>query len=274
MADDTVRVFFSTRDTKNRSSCASIDLAIDYDRFELPGGVNGPCFEPGSRGAFDSDGVTMSSFVRHDGQLYGFYLGWTIQVSVPFANYVGLAASEDDGRTFNRVSTLPILDRSAANPFSMSYPCVLPHGDGWRMWYGTHVEWGAEGMDMVHAIGSADSTDLLTWTPSASHVLEPRLGNSGEFALSRPTCLPTGDGGYHMWFGKRLRHYDIGYAYSTNGTDWHRDDDMVTFEGQRADWECDERSYPAIFELNGETYMLHTGNQYGRTGFGLARLQK
>ncbi len=32
-------------------------------------------------------------------------------------------------------------------------------------------------------------------------------------------------------------------------------------------------SYPHVFVLDGETYMLYQGNEMGRTGFGLARLE-
>jgi hypothetical protein len=32
--------------------------------------------------------------------------------------------------------------------------------------------------------------------------------------------------------------------------------------------------YPAVFELNGNTYMLYNGNGYGKTGFGIAILEK
>ncbi len=32
-------------------------------------------------------------------------------------------------------------------------------------------------------------------------------------------------------------------------------------------------SYPHVFELDGETYMLYLGNQVGREGFGIARLE-
>src|SRR5687767_10654507 len=77
LAGGNVRVFFSTRDASNRSSAASVDVAIDGDRFELLGAPRGPLLTPGARGSFDADGVTVSSVITHEGRLFAFYLGWT-----------------------------------------------------------------------------------------------------------------------------------------------------------------------------------------------------
>ena len=32
--------------------------------------------------------------------------------------------------------------------------------------------------------------------------------------------------------------------------------------------------YPFIFDHGGERYMLYNGNDYGKTGFGIAQLEK
>src|SRR2546426_8823380 len=66
LADQNVRVFYSTRDSFNRSSTASIDMMIDGERVEVLCPPRGPLLTPGMRGSFDADGVTVSSVIAHD----------------------------------------------------------------------------------------------------------------------------------------------------------------------------------------------------------------
>ena len=38
-------------------------------------------------------------------------------------------------------------------------------------------------------------------------------------------------------------------------------------------WDSEMIEYPAVFDHKGSRYMLYNGNDYGRTGFGLAILE-
>jgi hypothetical protein len=40
------------------------------------------------------------------------------------------------------------------------------------------------------------------------------------------------------------------------------------------DWDAGMQCYPNIFHLNGEIYLLYNGNQFGKFGFGIARLSQ
>ena len=89
-------------------------------------------------------------------------------------------------------------------------------------------------------------------------------------------------GRYHMHFcyrrGLDFRtnvggSYRIGYAWSTNLADWHRDDEQVDLDVSPDGWDSEMVAYPAVFELDGRTYMLYAGNGNGKTGFGLAVLE-
>jgi hypothetical protein len=39
-------------------------------------------------------------------------------------------------------------------------------------------------------------------------------------------------------------------------------------------WDCQMICYPFVFDHEGERYMLYNGNDYGRTGIGLAVLEQ
>ncbi len=271
LPDGSVRVFFSTRGSDNRSSLASVKFAIDGARWEQIEPVQGPLLEPGPRGAFDADGVTVTCVVPHDGRLLAYYLGWTVCRDVPFTNFIGLAIGNSEGDHFERWSPAPILGRSRENPFCVGYPWVLRTGDGLSMWYGSHLHWGSAGIEMEHVIKEAWSPDGLVWTTDDHVAVDlARDLDPLEFALSRPVVLSGGGSHLSMWYAKRRPCYRLGYASSIDGRTWSRSDDVLEFAGELEDWESSERTYPCVFDHNHRRYMLYNGDGYGKTGFGLA----
>ncbi|MBM4421394.1 MAG: hypothetical protein FJ034_07435, partial [Chloroflexi bacterium] len=63
-----------------------------------------PLLDLGPRGAFDDNGVTASSIVRHRGRTFLYYIGWSLGVTVPFYVSIGCAVSRDGGAMFRRAS--------------------------------------------------------------------------------------------------------------------------------------------------------------------------
>ncbi len=271
LSDTLVRVFFSSRDTSNRSSIASIDLEIDGKNWSINTTPNGPLLGPGARGAFDDCGVTVACVVPYDGRILVYYLGWSVSTTVPFRNFIGLATGDAGEGTLQRASVAPVLDRSTVDPYTLGYPWVLRRGRGFRMWYGSHLNWGSTGLEMRHVIKEAASDDGVIWLPSG-HVAIP-LGALPEFAVSRPCVLVDPDS-WRMWYSRRTPAYSLGYAESSDGVTWRRQDDDVVLTGETGAWEDESTAYATIFDHRGGRYMLYNGNGYGRTGFGLAMLER
>lgn len=268
-----IRIFFSSRDAEQRSCIAAVDIGLSGDRFETLGPPRGPLLSPGPRGAFDADGVTVGCVLHDGGRLYVFYLGWTVLQRVPFTNFIGLAIGGDDG-VLTRVSPAPIVGRSRENPFTLGYPWVIREGDGWRMWFGSHLAWGEEGLQMLHVVKEARSPDLVNWTPAERTVIDVAgPADPEEFAISRPSVIREADGSLSMWYARRRPEYALGFARSTDGANWERQDAAVRFLGDPEPWENRERTYPCVFDHAGRRYMLYNGNGYGREGFGLAILE-
>lgn len=264
-----VRVYFSSRDAANRSSIGALDLALDGDKIELISPARGPLLSPGERGAFDDSGVSVGCALASGDQVRVWYLGWNLGVTVPFRNFIGLAEGPQDGK-LHRISQAPVLDRSAADPFTLGYPWVIRDASGFRMWYGSHLEWGDEWLGMRHALKEAKSVDGVAWTRDGAAILAPAGGP--EFALSRP-CVVQDSDRFRMWYCRRFPTYSLGYAESKDGGVWVRQDDALRFLGPRSDWEATSMAYPAVFDCAARRYMLYNGNGYGRTGFGLALLE-
>ena len=52
-----------------------------------------------------------------------------------------------------------------------------------------------------------------------------------------------------------------------------REDEKVGIDVSHDGWDSNMISYPHVFELDGEIIMLYLGNEFGRNGFGLAKLE-
>ena len=98
-----------------------------------------------------------------------------------------------------------------------------------------------------------------------------------EYAISVPRIIKDNDL-YKMWYSYRASRYSdnyrIGYAESVNGIDWIRLDDDIQINRSENIWDNEMQCYPFIFNYKGDRFMLYNGNGYGKTGFGLAKLQR
>jgi hypothetical protein len=270
VSGDLVRVYFSSRDSQNRSSIGFVELGLG-DSGTVRRLSESPVLAPGERGAFDDSGVSLGWIVQDQGELLLYYVGWNLGVTVPFRNSIGLARSAD-GERFDRVSKAPVLDRSQQDPFSLSYPCVLHEGPGdWKMWYGSNLSWGPGHSDMVHVIKVARSSDGLRWSPGEGACLE--ANGPRESAFSRPCVLREGNL-YRMWYSFRGSAYRIGYAESPDGMRWNRSDDVAGLGPSLSGWDSESVEYPFVFRHGGALFMFYNGNAYGRDGFGLAVLEE
>jgi predicted GH43/DUF377 family glycosyl hydrolase len=123
----------------------------------------------------------------------------------------------------------------------------------------------------------ASSQDGIAWTKAGKDLIESRLEE--DEAQASPDVLLR-DGRYHMFFCYRRsanfrgreNGYRIGYAVSDDLSHWTRDDSKAGIDVSEDGWDSEMISYPHVFELDGDTYMFYLGNEVGREGFGLARL--
>ncbi len=267
-----VRIFFSPRDAKNRSSIAWLELDM-REPTRVVRVCEDPVLRPGEPGAFDDSGCSVGCVIRNGSERLLYYLGWNLGVTVPWRNAIGLAVSVDGGERFVRTSLAPIVDRSAVDPYTLSYPWVIREGRregaAWHMWYGSHLRWGGSLSDMDHRIKHAGSADGRTWSRDGRVVIEP--AGADEYAFARP-CVVRDGSTYRMWYSFRGTAYRIGYAESQDGLAWRRLDDQAGIAPSPGEWDGDELSYPSVFDHNGQRYLLYCGDGYGRSGFGIAVL--
>jgi hypothetical protein len=265
--DDRDRVYFSSRDAAGRSHIGYVDVSLESG--QLLAVAPAPILSPGRLGTFDDAGVTSSCVVDQDHRTYCFYTGWALGKSVPFYLNAGLACSDDGGLTFERVSPAPLLDRSAVDPYLTASPWVLVENGTWRMWYVSGTEWapGVSGPRHRYHIKYAESQDGLRWQRTGIVCLDYR--SAEEYAFGRPCVMRDGNI-YRMWYSYRGPAYRIGYAESADGIVWVRHDSTSVVPPSDSGWDSEMTTYPLVVRRGVRFYMLYNGNDYGRTGIGLA----
>ena len=142
----------------------------------------------------------------------------------------------------------------------------------YKMWYGSTISWDSENGEMVHVIKYATSEDGITWDKKGL-AIPYEIGIAQAF--SKPSVIKD-QNGYHMWYSYRGGNgvaYRIGYAISPDGINWTRSHDKVgiNVSGENSQWDAQMICYPFVFEHDKERYMLYNGNEYGKSGIGLAK---
>jgi hypothetical protein len=262
------RVYWSGRDGQGRARIAFFEADL-----REPGKVlavsDRPVVDLGELGAFDDSGVTTSCLVSHEGRKFLYYTGWSLGVTVPFYLSIGVAVSDDGGETFQRPSPAPILSRNPADPFLTASPWVLVEHGLWRMWYVSGTSWRAGPSKPQHSyhIQYAESDDGLRWRSEGRVCIT--YAAPDEHAFARPCVVREGDR-YRMWYSVRGTRYRVGYAESADGITWDRRDHEAGIDVSAEGWDSEMVCYPCVFPRDGGWLMLYNGNDYGRTGIGLA----
>jgi predicted GH43/DUF377 family glycosyl hydrolase len=265
---DRFRIYFSARDDKNRSSIGSVLIDLNDPTRVLEVAAD-PVLGPGDLGMFDDSGASIGCILRVGEERYLYYMGWNLAVTVPWKNELGLAISKGPGMPFERFSRFPVMRLDEVDPYTLSYPSVLREGNRFRMWYGSNLRWGPEKRDMLHVIKYAESDDGIHWRRPGTIVIDSATPD--ENAICKPHVVHDSDR-YRMWFCSRpfAEQYRIQCAESDDGVTWRRLGQDRGIEVSASGWDSQSIEYPSVFDHQGRRYLLYSGNEFGRTGFGIA----
>jgi predicted GH43/DUF377 family glycosyl hydrolase len=282
--DNFVRVYFATRARDDSGKYLSYVAFVDFDKgFKNILRTSEKTVIPlGELGCFDEHGIFPFNVVRSGQRILAYTTGWNRRVSVSIDASIGLAISEDDGLTFEKVGAGPVMSASLHEPFLVGDAYVRIFDNKYHMWYIHGTCWVAhskdEQPDRIYKIAHATSDDGISWQKEGRHIIADRL--NAEECQALPTVIQIKHR-YHMFFcyrescdfrKNRSRSYRIGYAFSDDLSNWTRDDDNVGIDISDEGWDSGMQCYPHVFEMNGEIYLLYNGNEFGRFGFGLAKL--
>lgn len=265
-----IRIYYTHRDKSNYGFPAYMDASIVNGKFSLIHNHNEPLLEKAPLGHFDDSGVNITSIVKVDGKRRFYYYGWNLGVTVPFRNSIGVAEEIDASDDLKRLYPGPILERSKEFPNFCATPCVLKEENIFKMWFAFADPWILmDGKPAVAChIGYAESENGIDWRREKI----PAVGNKDTDHVVSTPCVIREDSIYKMWYSYRGKKYRIGYAESNDGRSFIRMDEAVGIEVSKEGWDSDMVCYPFVFDLQGTRYMIYCGNEYGKTGFGLAVL--
>lgn len=267
-----IRVFLAFRDATQRGRIGYVDVSAE-DPTRILNVSATPCLDLGARGRFDEDGVTPLSLIVDGDRLLLFYAGWQRIESVRFALFTGLAVSHDSGLTFRRVADTPVLDRTHGEAACRTGAVVVRSRHEWLCYYLSGNDYISVHNKIVsrYALHLLRSGTPTSWPGPGKRVITPNA--PVEVGCGRP-CVLYEDGRWKMWLSVRTADhgYHIVYADSDDGEAWRRQDDVFHLTGEAGDWESREVGFASIVDTATGRYLFYNGNDYGLTGFGVARL--
>lgn len=277
---DTLRVFFGTRDELNRTRTTFIDLDPNNLR-EIKYIHDRPSIDLGKLGAFDDSGANVCSLVRTGDTIFMYYIGANTSTTVHMRNAVGVAVSEDGGMSFRRLFDGAILDRTKDEPYYIGAAEIHKEDEIWKCWYTSGNEWKIINgkPEINYQIKYATSSDGIEWQRDNLQVIDPL---SEYEVCARPSVWRQGNT-YHMLFSRRsmagFRHvneqgYRAGYATSSDGIKWCRYDSDAGLVKSAEGWDSKAIAYPYYFRIGERELVFYNGNDFGRSGFGIAELIK
>ena len=277
--DSSIRVYFSTRDQLGKTRPAFVDLnSKDLTVIQIS---QKPLLELGKLGEFDDSGVMPSWVIDHGGKKYMYYIGWNERKSTPYHNSIGIAVSEDNGDTWEKMFNGPIIDRTHLEPHFCGTSCVIIDEDRvWKNWYLSCTGWiSYKGKpEPRYHLKYAESTDGITWRREGIIAID--FKNESEAGIVK-ACVIKDNNLYRMWYSYRnledyrtdiKNSYRIGYAESTDGKKWIRKDELVDLDISKSGWDSNMIGYPHVLKLKDRLLMFYNGDGFGRTGFGYAEL--
>jgi len=273
---DRLRIYYATRNNAGKSNVSYIEVEKSNPKKILFENKT-TLLEHGKPGAFDDSGIMPSCIINVGTKKFLYYIGWTTRQTVPFSNAVGLAVSDDGGKTFHKISEGPIITVNHIEPYFSGTSYVLFDDNLFKMWYLSCIQWEIiDGRtEPVYNLKYAESTDGINWKQTGKVAISLRDDEGGLVSAS----VIKENNRYKMWFARRkksdYRHntenaYRIGYAESDNGANWERKDDLAGIDVSGEGWDSQMISYPYVFYNDGTLMMVYNGNGFGKTGFGYA----
>lgn len=281
--EDFVRVYFNTRglrdaDGKSISGAGFVDLD-KQDLFKIIRVSDQKIVETGGMGDFDQFGVMAGLVHPFRGNHYLYYVGWTRMQAVPYNWAIGLAISENGGETFKKIGPGPVIGATYNEPYLQAGCSCIVEKDGLlNLFYTSGVKWieTSGKPESMYQIMKATSEDGIHWKRNGI----PIIGSVIEDEAQASPTIVFENGKWHMLFSYRHtvdfrnkeRGYRIGYAWSDDFENWHRDDEKVNFSVSESGWDSEMVCYPHLARINGKIYLFYCGNDFGKYGFGIAEL--
>ena len=266
MINDSIRVFFSNRDSLSKSTIHYVDLKLNGSfTVQKTGKLN---LKLGVPGSFDDAGQMPSSIFKIGENWFMYYVGWNRSLDVPYRLSIGLAQSQDL-MYFEKFSEGPILDRSIENPFFLTTPSVNFTDNKFQMFYSRGNQWIQDGtsFESKYSLAHAESEDGITW----GNFKTLDFGDPEYFCFARPTLVRE-----HLIYSRRpvldFRKKGNGYRLEISRKVELSKYSKCEIIWDKINWAGEEASYAHPIEINGRWFIFFNGEEFGKNGIHVASI--
>ena len=262
------RLFFNSRDTENRSSVYSIDVTYPeflpkYESIKLQMGF-------GRSSEYFSHGISLGQIFEVNGSKFVSIMGWKNDPIKHWEGRIGYIPLNKSG-DLTTLSDKPWINLDESDPISLSYPAVISEGGFLRVWYGSTITWDAGNGEMLHVIkeGLINLEGDLTKT----EITVPYVLGEAQ-AFSRPAVLEiNGKKLLAYSFRGNVTKYQIGFMWLNDFSTASQLNGIKSFKPSENSLENEMVEYPSFLTIGSNIYMLYNGNEFGKSGVGVALLE-
>lgn len=273
---DRIRVFVAFLDKDKHGRLGYIDVD-EKDPTKILSYSESPILDDSLAGQFDSDGVTPLSIIRDDkNKLRLYYAGWQRfeQKDLRYTLLTGLAISEDDGVSFKRYQTKPIIKNKQNKPV-ITLGAVIHHNNIYKTWYAEfdHNLTINNKVTPSYYLAYMESKDGLSWDKKPRKI----------FSIQQDKIM--GYGRSAVWFNNDKNYYEglfpirswdgkyrnIAYSKSTDGISWDKlGNGTKNFTPEMTIDQQSEVCFPSTIRQKNRILMFYNGNNFGEAGLRLA----
>jgi hypothetical protein len=264
------RVYFSSRDSDQRSHVGWVDLDINSDHALKTNFGKKPLVCPGKAGTFDEHGVSGSYFEVINKRLRIWNFGWQRLQGKAWSNAIGLVENSIDDTESTSNNTL-IIKSNEFETNGLAYPYLVSLNSTQHMFYGTFDLLGIPSLNEPYSFIAKRAKighdfKLSDRSPMITHTI-------GKSAQSRP-CIIRDGGGFRAWISVKGEGYEICSAYSQDLRSWHWSDEGYDLRPNGLNEESREVCYSHVVDFKDSRLMFYNGDGFGKSGIGIAKWQE
>ncbi|MES2204569.1 MAG: hypothetical protein V4496_05030 [Pseudomonadota bacterium] len=270
--DDEIRIYMGCWSIDGISRIGYIDVDA-RDPLKIINIAQKPVLDIGENGCFDENGVFPGHVTKIDNKIMLYYTGFQLGHKIPHYNFGGLAMSQS-GKDFSRVSKAPILDRADEGLYVRAGQSVLQQNSMYHSVYSAGSGW-------VEVGGKSRPIYDIFYQASPKFDEFNRVGkiivhcnHAEEHGLGRPQLVNINQR-YYVFYTRRMLNmkYFFGYAYSDDLIHWERADQTINLQhGGEGEFDSEMVYFPAFIETKYGSYLFYSGNGFGKSGLGVARV--
>lgn len=271
--ENRLRLYLTFCDEQNRGRLGYIDVNPDNPS-EIYGYSKEPLLDLGKTGRFDENGVVSTAILPMGDRIILYYCGFQRHVNYPYSSLTGIAISNDNGESFERVKETPLLERTDGEMFIRTGAGIYKYGDIYRLYYAAGNEWINLNGKLVpkYSFKYIDSESPYNFE-GEGRILFPLKDD--EYGMTTPQILET-ENGYEMVYSIRSVSdgYRMGYAVSENGIDFIRRDEWIDIKRPVGAFDSEMICYGKLYRNKERLYLFYSGNHFGMDGIGWAEYEE